>query len=142
MRAWLLAIVGLTVLGACAPATGVAIMSSSAGAGAAAGIERTMGGRAHKTFIDPIDEVEHAARTTIERMSLTLEKIKDSDHGREFEAKAENREIEIGLERLTPTMTRLSARAKRANAFFPDDATATEIILQIARVLEDSRKRE
>lgn len=141
-RAWVLAVPLCLCVSACAPAAGVAIMSSSAGAATGAGIERTMSGRAHKTFIEPMAEVDSAARDVIRRMSLTLDKVEDDDDGRTFEARAENREIEIGLERLTPTTTRLSARAKKHNAFFPDDATATEIILQVAKVLEDSRSNE
>ena len=141
-RVWVLTAALCLSLCACAPATGIAIMSSSAGAATGAGIERTLGGRAHKTFIEPIGDVETAAREVIERMSLKLEKIEDNDDGRTFEARAESREIEISLERLTPTTTRLSARAKRRNALFPDDATATEIILQIAKALEDSKMTE
>jgi hypothetical protein len=141
-RVWVLTAALCLSVCACAPATGIAIMSSSAGAATGAGIERSMSGRAHKTFIEPMADVETAAREVIERMSLTLEKIEDNKDGRTFEARAESRKIEIALERLTPTTTRLSARAKAHNALFPDDATATEIIMQIAKALEDSKTSE
>jgi hypothetical protein len=126
-------------LNACAPAAGVAIMSSSAGAATGAGIERTMGGKQHKTFVDPIGDVEAAARDVLDRMALTLDEAKDKEDGRIFKASAEHRQIDLELEQLTPRTTRLTVVAKRHTAFFPDEATATEIILQIAKALEDGR---
>lgn len=130
---------GLT-MAACTPATGVAIMSSSAGAATGAGIERTMGGKAHKTFVEPLADVEAAARDTLGRMALTLEEAEDRDDGRKLKARAEKRRIEIDIERLTPLATRITVVAKRNNVLFPDEATATEIILQIAKALEDGPK--
>jgi hypothetical protein len=135
----LVAAFGIAV-GSCAPATGVAIMSSSAGAAAGAGIERTMGGKQHKTFVEPIGDVETAARDVLDRMAFTLDEAKDKEDGRTFKASADKRQIDIELERLTPRTTRLSIVAKRHTALFPDHATATEIIMQIAKTLENGTK--
>jgi hypothetical protein len=133
---------GLPLAVGCTPAASVAVMSSSAGAATGAGIERSMSGHAHKTFVDSMDEVETAVRSVIQLMALSLEEAKDTDDGRTLKARADHRRIEIDLERVTPTTTRMSVLAKRNVALFPDEATATEIIMQIAKVLEDSRTNE
>lgn len=137
--ALLLGALGIAVT-ACAPATGIAIMSSSAGAATGAGIERTMGGKQHKTFVEPIGDVEAAARDVLDRMALVLDETEDKEDGRKFRAHADKRQIEIDLERLTPLTTRITVVAKRHNVFFPDESTATEIILQIAKAIENRPK--
>ena len=73
-------------------------------------------------------------------MTIDIEESEDTDDGRVIKGRAENRRIEIGFERLTPTTTRMSVVANRAGMFFRDGSTATEIIMQTAKIHEDSQE--
>ena len=68
-------------------------------------------------------------------MSITPGSTEKVDTGEQITAKAGDRNIEIEIEALTPTTTRLTAVAKRKGSFFVDSSTATEIVAQIEKAI-------
>lgn len=100
-----------------------------------AGIDHTLDGIAYKTFADPLDEVQTAIIDTLDQMQMALLDTNPTDEGWEFTARASDREIEIQLEALTPSTTRMRVVANDGDLFFKDSATAEEIVGQTAQRL-------
>ena len=105
------------------------------GVGAATGVGYTLNGIAYKTFTAPIKKVRRASVRALGNMGM---KVKSKDVNKEGEevilAMAKDREIEVVLEPITKSATRIRTMA-RINALFMDRSTATEIIVQTERVL-------
>ena len=72
--------------------------------------------------------------TALQRMSIKVSSSSKVEGSEVIKATANNREIEIELEPLTLTTTRMRVTAK--NGLFYDSATATEIILHTEKVLD------
>jgi len=135
MKARHLAILVMSVfmLSACEPIT-----MTLFGVGAATGVGYTLNGIAYKTFTAPIKDVRRASVVALGNMGM---KVKSKDKNAEGEeiilATAKDREIEVILEPITKTATRIRTMAK-VNSFLMDSSTATEIIVQTERVLMGS----
>jgi hypothetical protein len=121
--AWLL------VLNGCAP-----VAVTAMGVGAATGVSHTLTGITYRTFSVPMPRVRGATMTALQRMSIKVSSSSKVEGSEVIKATANNREIEIELEPLTPTTTRMRVTAK--NGLFYDSATATEIILHTEKVLD------
>lgn len=128
-------------LSACAP---LAITAASIGGGAAA--QHRLDGYAHRTFSEPLPKVRNAALLALKRMSIMPGSTEKVGSGEQIAAKAGDRNIEIEIEALTPTTTRLTAVAKRKGSFFVDSSTATEIVAQIEKAIRviprDSKSKD
>jgi hypothetical protein len=118
-------------------AAGLAVAEAGAGVGFGAGIEHTMNGIVYKTFTASTNELRFAALTALDRMGMTVTADVKSEEGWTLTAKATNRTVEIGLEKLTDRATRLRVVANEGMLFFKDASTSSEIILQTAQALQD-----
>ncbi|MBI3781338.1 MAG: hypothetical protein HY278_09840 [candidate division NC10 bacterium] len=121
-------------------AVGVTLLGVGAGTAAGTGVAYTMDNVAYKTFTVPLDQVRQSTGEALKRMALPVEKVDKTSEGITFLAKSGNREspldIEIELARLSPQATRMRVLAKRG-VITRDRATATEIILQTAKILDE-----
>jgi hypothetical protein len=142
-----LAVASLLGLGGCA-GVGLTLFGVGAGTAASAGVNHTLSGIAYKTFSQPEGDVRRATVAALDGMAMKVEKEFDIENGFGINAAAHERVIEIELERLTRKTTRMRVTVKEENGIFRDSATATEIIVQTATVLEaqiaanEKRKRE
>jgi hypothetical protein len=133
----LAALCGLALgLQGCA-AAGLAVAGAGAGVGMGAGVEHTMNGIAYKTFTAPVNNVRFATLKSLDRMGMPVSSDEKADSGWRLVATANERSIEIELERLTDQVTRMRVVANKGDIFFKDSSTATEIILQTAQALQD-----
>jgi Protein of unknown function (DUF3568) len=131
-----LAAIGLLSTQGCA-AVGLTLFSVGAGVSAGTGVSYTLDSIAYKTFTAPLEGVHHATRTTLGQMDITVQEDQPTESGRKLVAAAGDRTIEIELDRLTTQTARMRVNAKQG-WFFKDRATATEIIVQTARTLEEA----
>lgn len=122
-----LAIVAVTLAGCEAMAV------TAAGIGGSTGVSHVLGGITYRTFTVPMPKVKTATLTALNRMQIKVDASKNVDGAEVISAKAADREIEIELEALSPTTTRMRTVAKKGLLY--DGATATEIILQTERIL-------
>ena len=128
---------GLLLQGCAAAAIGITLATAGAGAGMTAGVEHTLNGIVYKTFSAPANEVRFATLKTLDRMGMPLIDDQKTETGWQLSAKAKDRSVDIDLESLTDTATRIRVVANEGIIFFKDSATATEIILQTAQTLQD-----
>jgi hypothetical protein len=113
------------------------------GAGVTAGTSAsyTLDGIAYKTFTIPEERLEAATLNTLRRMDIEVRDIalndaQPAESRRTIVAVAGDRTIDIQLDRLTAKTTRMRVNAKQG-WFFKDRATATEIIVQTERTLDN-----
>lgn len=99
-------------------------------AGAGGGISYTLTNIAYRTIAGPIEEVERATLEASRRMSLKVLRREREYNRTEITAVTRVHTIYITLERLTPTLTRMSVNAKRG-VILKDKNTAFEIIYQV-----------
>lgn len=116
---------------------GLTVLGVGAGTAAGVGVNHTLNGIAYKTFTAPIAEVESATDRALARMAMKIEKAEDIENGRRITASAETRDIEIELERLTGRTTRMRVTAIQDIPILRDAATATEIIIQTATIIDN-----
>lgn len=114
----------LVLLQGCA---GVALTAAGVGGGVAASHE--MGGHAYRTFTAPQLRVHGAVIAALNKMVIKPGKTEKTDSGEKIITKANERNIEIELEALSPNTTRVEA-VVRTSGGFVDAATAVEIINQ------------
>jgi hypothetical protein len=119
----------LLALNGCAP-----VAVTTFGVGASTGVSHTLTGITYRTFSVPATRVKGATLTALQRMSIKVTASSKVEGSEVIKATANNREIEVELEPLTPNTTRMRVTAK--NGLFYDSATATEIILQTEKALE------
>ena len=105
------------------------------GIGSSAGVSHHLGGIAYRTFTQPMTRVQHATLAALKRMAIEVSDTSRTESGTLIKARATNREIEIEIESITPTTTRMRAVARKDGGWFVDAATAMEIISQTERVL-------
>jgi Protein of unknown function (DUF3568) len=117
-------------------AVGVTLFSVGAGVTAGTGVSYTLDSIAYKTFTASLEGVHGATRQTLRQMDITVQEDQPTDSGRKVLAVAGDRTVEIELDRLTSQTSRMRVNAKQG-WFFKDRATATEIIVQTARTLEN-----
>ncbi len=125
-----LVLVSLLALPGCA-----AVALTAAGIAGGVGVNHTLNGIAYKTFTVPLGEMRVATLRALNRMAIDITENTETEEGWKILATASDREIEIELEKLTPKTTRMRVVANN-DAFFKDSATATEIIIQTAQVLD------
>ena len=147
MRArWLVLSMALTsLLGGygCAPVA-LTLFGVGAGVAAATGVSYTLDGIAYETFTTPVEQLQSATIATLNRMDIKVKHVEAkrtpaTEPRRTIEAVAGDRKIEIELEELSSKTTRMRVNVKRG-MFLKDRATATEIIVQTEKTLEDKSR--
>jgi hypothetical protein len=113
----------------------VAVALTAAGVGMATGVSHTLSGVVYKTFTTPQAQVKRATLGALGRMQIKVVQSKRDGSSETIRAKASDRDIEIELEALTPTTTRMMVTAKKGGGILRDGATATEIILQTEKLV-------
>jgi len=107
---------------------------SMIGAGAGAELSQHRNSVATRTFSVPFPEVKQAMLTVMEELEIRQDSTELRESSEVINAVAGSRSIEVEIETLSSTMTRVSVVA-RTQYFQPDAATAQEIIAQTARAL-------
>lgn len=131
------AAVAVLTLPGCAAPLGMAMLEIGAGTGASVGANHTLGGITYKTFTASADDVHAATRSALTSMGIPVDKdARPEDGTRKMTAHANDRDIDVEIEAVTPKTTRLRVVAAE-NIIFKDSATATEIIMQTAQALDD-----
>jgi hypothetical protein len=110
-----------------------------AGLGIGVGTNQYLSNVTSKTFTEPFAAVRAAVVAALERMTILIEKSEPTKSGVLITAKAGVREVEIELETVTPSATRMRSIARKEGALLLDAATSAEIIAQTERVLAQSR---
>ena len=117
----------------------LAAFSIVAGTGAGIGTNHALDSITYKTFSVPLSGLSRAAVMTLDRLDMPVMEVENTEEGQAITAQAGDRTVEIELDRLTATATRMRVVVKK-NLFIRDRATATEIILQTDRTLSDHPK--
>ncbi|HSQ02527.1 MAG TPA: DUF3568 family protein [Burkholderiales bacterium] len=104
------------------------------GIGGSTAVNHTLTGMTYRTFTAPMPRVRTASISALKRMGIQLGPTEKSEGNEILKASAKDREIEIVLEPLSPSSTRMRVIARNGTLFY-DSATATEIVLQTERVL-------
>lgn len=104
------------------------------GLGASAGVSHQNEGITYRTFTAPSKKVRGASLLALSKMGITVEATGKTDNGEIIKAATADYAIEIELEAISPTATRMRAVAKRS-LFVYDAATAREIVAQTERAL-------
>ena len=117
-------------------AVGLTLFGVGAGVSAGTGVSYTLDSIAYKTFTVSEEGLRAASLKTLNRMDIKVKESQPTQSGRKILAQAGDREIEIELDRLTTKTSRMRVNAKQG-WFFKDRATATEIIVQTERTLDD-----
>jgi hypothetical protein len=118
-------------------ALGAGLFNAGASAAMRAGTEITRGGVVYKTFTLPLDELRTAVGNTLAQMELAV--VNDhveQDGDRFIVARARDREIEVTLEPVTRTVTRVRLVVSEGH-FGRDRATAAEIMAQTEKTVEN-----
>jgi hypothetical protein len=125
-----LTLVALTaVLAGCDP-----VSLTVLGVGTAAGIQHTLTGITYRTFTVPLPQVRDATIAAFNRMSIKVTARDKTPQGVTIKGTATGRDIEVELEALTASTTRM--RTIVHNGVLMDSATGTEIIIQTERALK------
>jgi hypothetical protein len=114
----------------------LAMFTIAAGTGTGAGVGHTLDSITYKTFAVPLTGLGQATVMTLDRLDMPVMEIENTEEGQTITALAGDRTIEVELDRLTTTATRMRVVAKK-NFLIRDRATATEIIMQTDRTLSD-----
>ena len=117
-------------LGGCVP-----VALTAAGVGMATGVNHTLSGMVYKTFTTPQSQVRRATMTALNRMQIHVAEAKRNGATEFIKARTPDRDIEIELEAITPSTTRMLVVAKKDHGILRDGATATEIILQTEKLV-------
>ncbi len=117
-------------------AIGLTLLGVGAGISAGTGTSYTLDSIAYKTFTASAEELQAATLKTLTRMDMPVHENQPTESGRRIAAVAGDRSVEIELDRLTGRAARMRVTVKQG-WFFRDRATATEIIVQTARTLEE-----
>lgn len=137
LRYWILPSLAIaSMLGAqgCA-AVGLTLLGVAAGTATGTGVAYSLDSVAYKTFVAPVDAVQKATLKALDGMDISVKTNERTDTGRKLVAAAEDRTVEIELERLTAKSSRMRVNVKQG-LLFKDRATAAEIIGQTEAVLE------
>jgi hypothetical protein len=119
----------MAVLSGCAPAALTAL-----GIGGSAAAHHTLSGVTYKTFTAPMPRLHLASLDALNRMDIRIGTMWQQDGNQVVTARANDREIEIVLEPISSSTTRMRVIARNSGVFF-DHATAAEIIQQTERML-------
>lgn len=116
-----------------------AVALTAGGIAAGVGVNYTMSGIAYKTVVAPLPVTRLATLKTLNRMEINISEDNETDEGWQITADAADREVDIRLERVTPSTTRMRVTVDKGTAFFKDRATASEIIAQSVLRLEQDQ---
>jgi hypothetical protein len=116
-------------LAGCDPFTATAF-----GVGASTAVSHTLTGITYRTFTAPMERVRSASVGALNRMGMKVARTEKNGDTLVLKASAREREIEVELEPLTPSSTRMRVVARNGGILY-DSATATEIILQTEKIL-------
>lgn len=118
-------------------AVGLAVVGAGAGAGVSAGVDHTLNGIVYKTFAVSVNEARFATLKTFDRMGMEVTADAKTEKGWALTATATDRSIDVELQSLAETTTRMRVVANQGQIFFKDASTATEIINQTAQALDE-----
>ena len=104
---------------------------------AGVGIGHAMDGITYKTFPVPLAVMSRATVMTLDRLDMPVMEVEDTEAGQTITAEAADRTVEIELDRLTTTATRMRVVATK-KWLIRDRATATEVIMQTDRTLTEN----
>ena len=121
-------------LGGCAPAL------TMLGMGTATGVQHTLGGISYRTFTTPLPQVRAATLAALNRMGMKVNSDEKTQDSEVIKARAAEREIEITLDAVTASTTRMRTIVR--NGVFMDAATGTEIIVQTEKALMAKQWRQ
>lgn len=91
-------------------------------------------GDARRTFSESLPQVSTAALSALHRMGIKVEAQERTEQKEIIRAKAADLRVEVQLDAISPTSTRMQAVAKQGLAT-KDPATATEIVLQTEKAI-------
>ncbi|MBI2307273.1 MAG: hypothetical protein HYU78_08210 [Rhodocyclales bacterium] len=100
------------------------------GVGANIGISHQISGYASKTFVRPLPDILDAAEAALGLMEIGVFTIDAHGDNRTIWAYAGDLSIEIELDALTPTTTRMRVIARRSIGVLVDASTAQAITLE------------
>ncbi len=126
----------LSLAGQGCAAVGLTLFGIGAGVAGGTGVSYTLDSIAYKTFTASEEQLRAATVKTLRRMAMDLTDNQATESGRQLTATAGDRTVEIELDRITRKTSRMRVNVKQG-WFFKDRATATEIIVQTERTLED-----
>jgi hypothetical protein len=135
-KAFFCAVLLLGLTTGCAT-VGLTLFGVGAGVTAGTAVSYTLDGIAYRTFTAPLPKVESATLAALNTMGIAVEANEKRNEGRRILASGADRQIEIDLEVVSARATRIRTVAKQG-VFFKDRATATEIILQTEKILNQS----
>lgn len=134
----LLLLLGMAGSSGCA-AVALTLLGVGAGVGTGTGSSYILDSIVYKTFNVPEQGVRTATLITLKRMAIEVKENEATEAGTKIVAVAGDRTIAIEVERLTAKTSRLRVLVKQG-WFWRDRATATEIIIQTERTLDDDPK--
>ena len=130
---------GLILAGAanagCA-AVGLTLFGVGAGLSANTGTSYTLGSITYKTFAASEEGLHTATLKTLKRMDIAVTEDQSTEAGRAILGAAEDRTIEIEIDRLTKRTSRMRVVVKRP-WLFRDRATAEEIVSKTEQTLRN-----
>lgn len=104
------------------------------GLSASAGMTHKSDSVTYRTFTAPTNKVMAASLRALQRMGIVLQGTERTDGGQVIKAATQDYQIEVEVEAISPSATRVKAVARRS-LFSYDGATAREIIQQTERAL-------
>ena len=127
--------IGLTLilpLTGCAAAVGVL---GAIGSGIVSGAEYVVARPVSKTASYDFDRLKKALLVALCKMQISVEEVREIDHGEEILARADDLAIEIELKEITSNVTRIEIKAG-GDFVKRDVATAQEIVRQTTEIAE------
>ena len=128
------ALSGCAALGITAVTTGAGAFTAGAREAVQAGSAYAKGGVVYRTFTLPLWEVRMAVGDTLARMELAVVRDEEDGDERRIEARTRRHEIDMRLEPVTRTVTRVRLVVSE-RSFRKDRATASEIVEQLERAV-------
>ncbi len=130
------AAVAAWLIGGLSGCAGLGLTTSAvAVSGGAAGVDYTLTNNAYKTFSYPIAEVRAALQKALRKMEIGETNSMQGEDKISISAATKDLNIDIDLEKVTPTVTKIEVSARKG-VFFKDKSTAREIIVQTEKNLE------
>ncbi|HVL36235.1 MAG TPA: hypothetical protein VM489_11245 [Burkholderiales bacterium] len=116
-------------------ASGCETLSLAAlGIGGSAAVNHKVSSTPSRTFTASLPRVRAASLGALKRMGIKAAPTQQIENGERITARVGKREIEVELEVLTPSTTRMRVVAREGSLFY-DGATAAEIIAQTEKGL-------
>jgi hypothetical protein len=121
----------LATLAACEPLSLAAL-----GVGGSAAVNHKVSSTPYRTFTAPLPKVRYASLAALTRMGMKTGAVSRLENGELIFATATNRDVEVELEAVTPSATRMRVVvAREGGGWLYDGSTANEIIMQTAKQL-------